>query len=154
MTLFRPKFRPAAIRAEPEASAKTARIRAQIRKRRETMVRNKDLSTGTLVGGAAVSRGASRTRAEEQHQDRIVLMVRDSYWLQASWEITRASVERAGPCVVCALVRVRCGAVIRCGGWSLVLGVAWDNSKWARASERLSYRIAYRRMCVRKKYIW
>ena len=80
---------------EPKISAKTARIRAQIRKRRETMVRNKDLSTGTLVGGAAVNRGANRTRADEQHQDRIVLMVRDSYWLQASWEITRASVERA-----------------------------------------------------------
>lgn len=80
---------------EPKISAKTARIRAQIRKRRETMVRNKDLSTGTLVGGAAVNRGANRTRADEQHQDRIVLMVRDSYWLQVSWEITRASVERA-----------------------------------------------------------
>ena len=59
------------------------------------MVRNKDLSTGTLVGGAAVNRGANRTKASELHQDRIVLMVRDSYWLQASWEITRASVERA-----------------------------------------------------------
>lgn len=80
---------------EPKVSAKTARIRAQIRKRRETMLRNKDLSTGTLVGGAAVNRGANRTRADEQHQDRVVLMVRDSYWLQASWEITRASVERA-----------------------------------------------------------
>jgi len=80
---------------EPKISAKTARIRAQIRKRRETMVRNKDLSTGTLVGGAAVNRGANRTKASELHQDRIVLMVRDSYWLQASWEITRASVERA-----------------------------------------------------------
>ena len=28
-------------------------------------------------------------------KDRIVLMVRDSYWLQATWEITRASVSRA-----------------------------------------------------------
>ncbi len=80
---------------EPKISAKTARIRAQIRKRRETMQRNKDLSTGTLVGGAAVSRGSKRARAQEPHQDRIVLLVRDSYWLQANWEITRASVERA-----------------------------------------------------------
>ena len=89
------KVKPMPKLPEPKISAKTARIRAQIRKRRETMLRNKDISTGTLVGGAAVNRGASRTRAEEQHQDRIVLMVRDSYWLQASWEITRASVERA-----------------------------------------------------------
>ena len=80
---------------EPKVSAKTARIRAQIRKRRETMLRNKDLSTGTLVGGSAVSQGAKRSRGDEPHQDRIVLMVRDSYWLQASWEITRSSVERA-----------------------------------------------------------
>ena len=89
------KAKPMPKLPEPKISAKTARIRAQIRKRRETMLRNKDLSTGTLVGGAAVNRGANRTRADEQHQDRIVLMVRDSYWLQASWEITRASVERA-----------------------------------------------------------
>ncbi|MEM0924903.1 MAG: DUF4912 domain-containing protein [Planctomycetota bacterium] len=59
------------------------------------MVRNKDLSTGTLVGGSAVNRGANRTRGEEAHQDRVILLVRDAYWLQASWEITRASVERA-----------------------------------------------------------
>ncbi len=80
---------------EPKVSAKTARIRAQIRKRRETMLRNKDLSTGTLVGGAAVRNGSSRTKAESPHQDRVILLVRDAYWLQASWEITRASVERA-----------------------------------------------------------
>lgn len=80
---------------EPKIDAKTARIRAQIRKRRETMQRNKDLSTGTLVAGAAVRNGAQRTKAVEPHQDRIVLLVRDSYWLQATWEITRSSVERA-----------------------------------------------------------
>ena len=91
----KPKTKPMPKLPEPKVSAKTARIRAQIRKRRETMLRNKDISTGTLVGGAAVNRGANRTRADEQHQDRVVLMVRDSYWLQASWEITRASVERA-----------------------------------------------------------
>lgn len=91
----RAKPKPLPKLPEPKISAKTARIRAQIRKRRETMVRNKDLSTGTLVGGAAVNRGAKRNRAEELHQDRMILLVRDSYWLQASWEITRASVQRA-----------------------------------------------------------
>ncbi len=79
---------------EPKVSAKTARIRAQIRTRRETMQRNRDLSTDTLVGGAAVQNG-TRAAKKESHRDRIVLMVRDSYWLQASWEITRASVQRA-----------------------------------------------------------
>ena len=89
------KPRPIPKLPEPKVSAKTARIRSQIRKRRETMLRNKDLSTGTLVGGAAVNRGAKRTKGDEPHQDRIILLVRDAYWLQANWEITRASVERA-----------------------------------------------------------
>ncbi len=76
-------------------SAKTARIRAQMRMRRETMDRNRDISTATLVAGSAVKNGATRNKAAEPHQDRVVLLVRDSYWLQASWEITRASVQRA-----------------------------------------------------------
>lgn len=80
---------------EPRVDAKTARIRAQIRKRRETLMKNKDLSTGTLVGGSAVKNGSSRTRTTETHKDRVVLLVRDSFWLQATWEITRASVQRA-----------------------------------------------------------
>lgn len=91
----RPKTKPIPKLPEPKVSAKTARIRAQLRKRRETMIRNKDLSTGTLVGGSAVNRGAKRTRATEPHKDRVILLVRDSFWLQANWEITRASVERA-----------------------------------------------------------
>ncbi len=80
---------------EPRVDAKTARIRAQMRKRRETMMKNKDLSTGTLVGGSAVNHGAQRTRGDGPHKDRVVLMVRDSFWLQATWEITRSSIQRA-----------------------------------------------------------
>ncbi len=80
---------------EPRVDAKTARIRAQMRKRRETMMKNKDLSTGMLVGGSAISNGAQRSRGVDSHKDRVVLLVRDSFWLQATWEITRASVQRA-----------------------------------------------------------
>ena len=79
----------------PKVSPKTARIRAQIKKRQEAIERNKDISTGTLVGGAAVKNGSSRQRAEEPHKDRAILLVRDAFWLQASWEITQASVQRA-----------------------------------------------------------
>lgn len=79
----------------PKVSAKTARIRAHLRRQREQAERLRDLSTGTLVGGSAVKGGSQRSRAGEPHRDRIVLMVRDSYWLQACWEITRASVARA-----------------------------------------------------------
>ena len=79
----------------PKVSAKTARIRAQLRRQKEQAEKHRDLSTGTLVGGAAVKNGAKRSRGGEPHRDRIVLMVRDSFWLQATWEITRASVARA-----------------------------------------------------------
>ena len=79
---------------QPKVSAKTARIRAQLRRQKEQSEKQRDLSTGTLVGGAAVKNGSTRTRGGEPHKDRIVLMVRDSYWLQATWEITRASVAR------------------------------------------------------------
>lgn len=79
----------------PRISAKTARIRAQIKKRQESIHRNRDLSTGTLVGGSAVKNGSDRTRVHEPHGDRAVLLVRDSFWLQASWEVTQASVRRA-----------------------------------------------------------
>lgn len=79
----------------PRISAKTARIRSQIKKRRESIQRNRDLSTGTLVGGAALKHGSNRSRTDEPHQDRVVLLVRDAFWLQASWEITRSSVQRA-----------------------------------------------------------
>ena len=33
--------------------------------------------------------------AKKEHRDRCVLLVRDPYWLQAYWEITRETVERA-----------------------------------------------------------
>lgn len=56
-------------------------------------MQNKDLSTGVLVAGSAV-RGAAGDNAQSPHKDRIVLIVRDSYWLQADWEITRAAVDR------------------------------------------------------------
>ncbi len=81
--------------AEPKVSAKTLQIRAEMRRRRELMQKHKDLSTNTLVGGSAVSGGADRHRTNAPHRDRIALLVRDSYWLQASWEVTRSSVQRA-----------------------------------------------------------
>ena len=73
---------------------KTERIRAQLRRRRETTQAHRDLATGTLVGGSAVD-GANAQRRDDSHRDRVVLMVRDSFWLQANWEVTRASVDRA-----------------------------------------------------------
>jgi hypothetical protein len=74
-------------------SAKSKRIREEMRRRSQAAMQNKDLSTGVLVAGSAV-RGSAGDSSNVPHKDRIVLIVRDSYWLQADWEITRAAVDR------------------------------------------------------------
>jgi hypothetical protein len=89
------KKSPAAKPPTPPApvSAKSRRIREEMRRRSQQAMQNKDLSTGILVAGASV-RGSIGDGTAAPHKDRIVLVVRDSYWLQADWEITRATVER------------------------------------------------------------
>jgi hypothetical protein len=74
-------------------SAKSKRIREEMRRRSQAAMQNKDLSTGVLVAGSAV-RGSAGDSSNVPHKDRIVLIVRDSYWLQTDWEITRAAVDR------------------------------------------------------------
>lgn len=44
---------------------------------------------------SVASRGKAESGDTAQSRDRVALLVRDAYWLQASWDITRASVERA-----------------------------------------------------------
>ena len=61
--------------------------------RSQRALQNKDISSDVLVAGSAVRNGIA-TGTHAPHKDRVVLLVRDSYWLQADWEITRAAVER------------------------------------------------------------
>lgn len=74
-------------------SAKSKRIREEMRRRSQKAMQNKDLSTGILIAGSAI-RGGTGHSDSSPHKDRITLIVRDSYWLQADWEITRAAVDR------------------------------------------------------------
>ena len=67
-------------------SAKQQRIAEKIQKVNLQRERLKDLS-------ASFSLAKGKRRAPEK--DRLVLMVRDSYWLQAIWTVTRQSVKRA-----------------------------------------------------------
>jgi uncharacterized protein len=88
--------KPAANKAVPPpapVSPKSRRIREEMRRRSQQAMQNKDLSTGVLVAGSAV-RGSTGESEHTPHKDRLVLIVRDSFWLQADWEITRAAVER------------------------------------------------------------
>lgn len=70
-------------------SAKRSRVAEKIHRVYAEQERLKDLS-----GAFSVNRkGNSKQRDAEK--DRLVLMVRDPYWLQACWNVTRATVKRA-----------------------------------------------------------
>lgn len=67
-------------RSKPEAKQTASRIQKQ----RQSSLPSKDLATGD----------SSRPEGEAK-KDRLVVMVRDSYWLHACWELRRQGVERA-----------------------------------------------------------
>ena len=70
-------------------SAKQVRIAERIQKAQAERDRLKDLSSNVAF------RSKGGKRAGHAHKDRVVLLVRDSYWLQAHWNVTRQSVKRA-----------------------------------------------------------
>ena len=82
--------------ARPKAKAKTVKvgkplgsesaIATKLRREREQQENRKNLALANQVG----SRPSAAPNA-----DRLVVIVRDSFWLQGYWEITKASVERA-----------------------------------------------------------
>ena len=85
-----PVKKTAAAKPKPKAKPKPERKQNPkiLKKLREDNIRKeqiKDLTRATRNGKA---------RNGEPAKDRIILIVRDSYWVQAYWEITRATVER------------------------------------------------------------
>ena len=88
-----------ASRSAPVRSRKkTPRVLRQIEEVHAQRERFKDLATGTLPPQDPASAGAKRNGGIRVNRtvkrDRLALMVRDSYWLHAYWEISRQSVER------------------------------------------------------------
>jgi uncharacterized protein len=71
--------------AEPRRTARQIRIAERIHRESAERERLKDLS-----GSFTLAKGKRKPM-----KDRLVLMVRDSYWLQAIWTVTRQSVQRA-----------------------------------------------------------
>jgi hypothetical protein len=63
--------------------AKSARVQNRLRKIKERLAQFKDLAFRTVADGNGHTR------------DKLVVMVRDSFWLHAYWEIARTSIERA-----------------------------------------------------------
>jgi hypothetical protein len=70
--------------AHAHRSASPARTERRLRQMKAKMHRSKDLATA----GLGASHGA-------EPADRLLVMVRDSYWLHAYWELTRQSIDRA-----------------------------------------------------------
>lgn len=78
---------------------KSPQVIARIQKASEERARQKDLASMVKDGNGANGKsnpkaGGGGARAKTR-KDRIVLLVRDAYWLQAVWELTRQSVDRA-----------------------------------------------------------
>jgi hypothetical protein len=71
---------------EPRRTARQLRIAERIQRANAERERLKDLS-----GAFTLAKGKRKSAVK----DRLVLMVRDSYWLQAIWTVTRQSVKRA-----------------------------------------------------------
>jgi hypothetical protein len=66
-----------------KSTRRSPRVEQRIREIKARMSESKDLAYHSAPGG------------KEYEKDRIIVMVRDSYWLHAYWEITRQSISRA-----------------------------------------------------------
>jgi hypothetical protein len=69
------------------SAAKAARISQKINAATEKRQQQKDLSTATMQ--------RSSDSKKKVEKDRIVLLVRDPYWIHACWEVTHHAVHRA-----------------------------------------------------------
>jgi hypothetical protein len=73
---------------------------AKIHRAHEERERHKNLASPAFGGNGANGEGENRARdiapaSPAAKRDRVVLLVRDAYWLQALWELSRQSVDRA-----------------------------------------------------------
>jgi hypothetical protein len=84
---------PSARRGKPVP--KNPRVSRRIQRANEERARHKDLAGGEEGGNGSNGGVQRRNVAPAGGKDRIILLVRDAYWLQAVWELTRQSVERA-----------------------------------------------------------
>ncbi|WP_145099986.1 DUF4912 domain-containing protein [Rosistilla carotiformis] len=72
---------------------RVTRVGRMIQKHRAELEKRKDLSATMLVKGSNAKNNATQTTPDTK--DRVALLVRDSFWLQATWDVQRSSVERA-----------------------------------------------------------
>lgn len=85
-------------RAVAPPKATDARVLRRIHKINELREQQKDLSHATSVAARPAGTGKNQPKPAPSPvpgKDRIVLIVRDPYWLQACWDVTQQSVSRA-----------------------------------------------------------
>jgi hypothetical protein len=92
-TRRKPNLKSADRKRKP-ARAPTPRAVRRIQEMNQTRDRRMDLSQ-TLDDVAFSDDRTNKKNGRVVDKDRIVLLVRDAYWLQACWDLTRQSVERA-----------------------------------------------------------
>ncbi|WP_417730540.1 DUF4912 domain-containing protein [Rosistilla oblonga] len=79
--------------APTPAAPRVTRVGRMIQKHRAELEKRKDLSATMLVKGSNAK--SSNGHPATDTKDRVALLVRDSFWLQATWDVQRSSVERA-----------------------------------------------------------
>lgn len=82
-------------RAKTPTKPKNPRVLQKIQREHAKRERLRDMATPALSRPTSQDGKDAPTHAPEAQRDRIVLLVRDPYWLHACWEITRQSVQRA-----------------------------------------------------------
>jgi hypothetical protein len=82
--------------SKSKASSKSPRVAQRIRRANEERQHLKDLSTSPMANGKknGHANGKQNGRSGRRARDRVVLMVRDPYWLHVCWEIQPQSIER------------------------------------------------------------
>lgn len=93
--LAKPEAKPVKIKGpvSPPPSPTSPKVIKKIRELQTNRELRKDLAQDIVVRSVS-SHGASDINHDPE-RDRMVLVVRDSFWLHVSWEVTRRSVERA-----------------------------------------------------------
>ena len=87
-----PKATPAVIDNGPPTDPK---ILAKIRGMQSDQEKRKDYAQPPTAKPMLIHSNKLSEQARDPAKDRLILMVRDPYWLHACWDITRRSVERA-----------------------------------------------------------
>jgi hypothetical protein len=84
--------KPVALKPAVPAKPKNPAVEKRLEEFRTQSALKKDLSFITMQMCQVTPNGRAKPRVTK---DRLVVMVRDPYWLQAYWELTRTGVERA-----------------------------------------------------------